>query len=152
MKQKSACVPQPLIREHRLGSDLRGDAGSGRGDPREKICTPSLEERPVPLLTVDLERREGLGGMQVVVDFQRRRRISVSLRTELRPGVGRAVLAQVVLSQRDEARKPLSVQLWQGGAAVSGYLRYRDVLDATMVPDPAAFRSHIRDGERGASC
>ena len=91
------------IRENRLGSDRCEDGESVRADLREEMRASALVERPVPLFAVDLERCQGLGGMQLVVDGQRRRRIGMSLRTELRPGVGRAILAEVVSSERDEA-------------------------------------------------
>ena len=80
--------------------------------------------------------------MQVVVAGQRRRRIGKSLRTELRPGVGRAVLAEVVSSKRDEARKLLSIQLWQGGAAVRGFVGYRDALGVLIIPDSVRPPAH----------
>ena len=124
---------------------------SVRADLREEVRTSSLVERPVPLLTVDLERCEGLGGMQVVVDGQRRSRVGKSLRIELRVDVGRAVPVAVVSCERDEARKVLSIQLWQGRAAVRGFAGYRDALGSLNIPDAASFRSRIRGGERRAS-
>jgi hypothetical protein len=120
VKQRSVFVPQPPIRENRLGSDRRGDAELVCADLGEEICTSSLVEWPVPLFTVALERCKGLGGMQIVVDGQRRRRILHSLRTGFRAGVGRAVPAEVVASERDEAGKPFSIQLGHGGTPFVG--------------------------------